>query len=104
MAADKPRPLLQNSLFRVHIVLAFPKSNWVSKIVIGHSEVLDISTWIATCIGHDMLKLENRLSRRKRISNFAMATLGLKEMGKFLWEGREKGGKRMEKGRARMKK
>ena len=22
-----------------------------------------------------------------------MATLGLKEMGKFLWEGREKGGK-----------
>jgi len=23
-----------------------------------------------------------------------MATLGLKEMGKFLWEGREKGGKR----------
>ena len=22
--------------------------------------------------------------------NFAMATLGLKEMGKFLWEGREK--------------
>jgi len=26
--------------------------------------------------------------------NFAMAALGLKEMGKFLWEGREKGGKR----------
>ena len=25
--------------------------------------------------------------------NLAMATLGLKEMGKFLWEGREKGGK-----------
>ena len=24
-------------------------------------------------------------------TNFAMATLGLKEMGKFLWEGREKG-------------
>ena len=23
--------------------------------------------------------------------NFAMATLGLREMGKFLWEGREKG-------------
>ena len=23
--------------------------------------------------------------------NFAMATLGLKEMGKFLWESREKG-------------
>ena len=23
-----------------------------------------------------------------------MATLGLKEMGKFLWEGREKGGER----------
>ena len=23
-------------------------------------------------------------------TNFAMATLGLKEMGKFLWEGREK--------------
>ena len=23
--------------------------------------------------------------------NFAIATLGLKEMGKFLWEGREKG-------------
>ena len=23
--------------------------------------------------------------------NFAMATLGLKEMGKFFWEGREKG-------------
>ena len=23
--------------------------------------------------------------------NFAMATLGLKEMGKFLWEGKEKG-------------
>ena len=33
-----------------------------------------------------------------------MATLGLKEMGKFLWEGMEKGGKRMEKGRARIKK
>ena len=32
-----------------------------------------------------------------------MATLGLKEMGKFLWEGREKGGKRREKGRARKK-
>ena len=32
-----------------------------------------------------------------------MATLGLKEMGKFLWEGREKGGKRREKGRARIK-
>ena len=26
-----------------------------------------------------------------------MATLGLKEMGKFLWEGREKGGKRIKK-------
>ena len=26
-----------------------------------------------------------------------MATLGLKEMGKFLWEGREKGGKRRKK-------
>ena len=26
--------------------------------------------------------------------SLAMATLGLKEMGKFLWEGREKGGKR----------
>ena len=26
--------------------------------------------------------------------NFAMATLGLKEMGKFLWEGREYGGER----------
>jgi hypothetical protein len=35
--------------------------------------------------------------------NFAMATLGLKEMGKLLWEGREKGGKRREKGRARIK-
>ena len=33
-----------------------------------------------------------------------MATLGLKEMGKFLLESREKGGKRMEKGRARIKK
>jgi hypothetical protein len=33
-----------------------------------------------------------------------MATLDLKEMGKFLWEGRKKGGKRMEEGRARMKK
>ena len=32
-----------------------------------------------------------------------MATLSLKEMGKFLWEGREKGGKRREKGRARIK-
>ena len=31
--------------------------------------------------------------------DLAMATLGLKEMGKFLWEGREKGGKRREKGR-----
>jgi hypothetical protein len=28
--------------------------------------------------------------------NFAMATLGLKEMGKFLWEVREKGEKRMD--------
>ena len=26
--------------------------------------------------------------------SLAMATLGLKEMGKFLWEGWEKGGKR----------
>ena len=34
----------------------------------------------------------------------AMATLGLKEMGKFLWEGREKGGKSRKKGRARIKK
>ena len=25
------------------------------------------------------------------LTNLAMATLGLKEMGKFLWEGREKG-------------
>ena len=36
-----------------------------------------------------------------------MATLGLKEMGKFLWEGREKEekvGKSREKGRARTKK
>jgi hypothetical protein len=33
-----------------------------------------------------------------------MATLGLKEMGKFLWEGKEKGGKRREKGRAMIKK
>jgi len=33
-----------------------------------------------------------------------MATLGLREMGKFLWEGREKGGKRRKKGRARIKK
>ena len=32
-----------------------------------------------------------------------MATLGLKEMGKFLWEGREKGEKRRENGRARIK-
>ena len=32
-----------------------------------------------------------------------MATLGLKEMGKFHWEGREKGGKSREKGRARIK-
>ena len=32
-----------------------------------------------------------------------MATLGLKEMGKFLWEGREKGGKsrRKRKGKAK---
>ena len=33
-----------------------------------------------------------------------MATLGLKEMGKFLWESREEGGKRREKGRARIEK
>jgi hypothetical protein len=33
-----------------------------------------------------------------------LATLGLKEMRKFLWEGREKGRKRREKGRARIKK
>jgi hypothetical protein len=33
-----------------------------------------------------------------------MATLGLKEMVKFLWEGREKGGKSRKKGRARIKK
>ena len=53
-------------LNRVHIVLAFLKSNWISKISIGHSEVLDISTWIgnvhlATCIGHDMPKLSERI-------------------------------------------
>ena len=43
-------------------------------------------------------KTLNRLSRRKKgmtffcifPMNFAMATLGLKEMGKFLWEGRGK--------------
>ena len=29
--------------------------------------------------------------------NFAIATLGLKEMGKFLWEGREKGEKSRKK-------
>ena len=34
----------------------------------------------------------------------AMATLGLKEMVKFLWEGREKGVKSRKKGRARIKK
>ena len=33
-----------------------------------------------------------------------MATLGLKEMGKLLWEGREKGGESRKKGRARIKK
>ena len=33
-----------------------------------------------------------------------MATLGLKEMGKFLWEDREKGGKRRVKGMASIKK
>ena len=33
--------------------------------------------------------------------NFAVAPLGLEEMGKFLWEGREK---RRERGRARIKK
>ena len=27
-------------------------------------------------------------------TKFAMITLGLKEMGKFLWEGRENGGER----------
>merc|ERR1711940_66840 len=32
--------------------------------------------------------------------SLAMATLGLKEIGKFLWEGREKGGKSRKKGRA----
>ena len=31
------------------------------------------------------------------LNNFAMATLGLKEMGKFLWEGREKGRARIKK-------
>ena len=36
--------------------------------------------------------------------NFAMAAIGLKEMGKILWEGREKGGKSRKKGRARIKK
>jgi hypothetical protein len=34
----------------------------------------------------------------------SLANLGLKEMGKFIWESREKGGKRREKGRARIKK
>ena len=39
--------------------------------------------------------------------NIAMATLGLKKMGKFLWEGwekEEKVGKSRKKGRARTKK
>ena len=36
--------------------------------------------------------------------NSVIATLGLKEMGKFLWEGREKGGKSRKKRRARIKK
>ena len=31
-----------------------------------------------------------------RKSGLAMATYGLKEMGKFLWEGREYGGERNE--------
>jgi hypothetical protein len=33
-----------------------------------------------------------------------MANLGLNEMGKFLWDCREKGRKRRENGRARIKK
>ena len=36
--------------------------------------------------------------------NSALATLGLKEMGKLLWEGREKGGESRKKGRAMIKK
>ena len=36
--------------------------------------------------------------------NSALATLGLKEMGKFLWAGREKGGESRKKGRTRIKK
>ena len=60
-----------------------------------------------SCCTKGLAELINRSSRRKRgmVSNplfiipnffcifpmnFAMATLGLKEMGKFLWEGREK--------------
>ena len=35
--------------------------------------------------------------------SLAMATLGLKEMGKFLWEGRERGGESRKKGSARRK-
>ena len=40
----------------------------------------------------DLLRLLNnsRLFFCIFTMNFAMATLGLKEMGKFLWEGREK--------------
>ena len=38
------------------------------------------------------------------ILHFPLATLDLKEMGKFLWEGREKGGKSRKKGRTRIKK
>ena len=37
------------------------------------------------------LKIEYQVFLRIFQKNSAMATLGLKEMGKFLWEGREKG-------------
>ena len=69
------------------------------------SAVIYLQPTLGPCIVQNCI---NRSSRRKRgmasnplfiipdffcifPMNFAMATLGLKEMGKFLWEGREKG-------------
>ena len=36
-------------------------------------------------------KIQSHLTTGLRTHDSAMATLGLKEIGKFLWEGREKG-------------
>ena len=56
--------------------------------VVGTSGILKVKQKLGVTFNSDKEDIIdfNRLSRRKR----GMASLGLKEMGKFLWEGKEK--------------